>query len=668
MSRSLRIDSTETVFESEAALDVQASLHIDGGAFLRLSKTGRSVSAHFSADDARRIGEWLMNRYGLAPYAAKVGEVVQILPDAERYDGDEVDYPDVRRAKVVFGLDSDGEYRVEIIDGDDAGETFYVAAEFIRHADAIMPEVTKPAEAKTETPAVAPALVEGQEYRLLPGSKFSDGTTSTLAGEGVTRVKAENADGRDIWVTAVDGRRPGAHRLVDPKYLAPLTAEAAASDIEVGREYRLLPGSTYTNGVRSYFRDDVTRVRVTKTGPGLQGNVRAQAVDGARPGQEWHTDPKYLAPLTAEAPAALKVGDVVALKPGAKTTYRGGVYFNADVTRVKVEATPDGNGDYLVRNVNGSGTEHGTGTSDTQYVGRAYLGDPEPTAERPWAVGDEAIVTAVPGTAFKFGMFRFNEGERIRLTADAGERTERAGLRAFRARSVDGRETSMVYASALKRPEATAEEFKPVVGGVYALKADARNSVNRRLWLLDEGTTKVKVTRAEDSDGDFTVTAVDGRRVGALAYVYRSGLAPLAEATPAKWAPGDEAVVVSEWGSFRMGDRVDVTRPQFTQSDGDTFVPVRRQSDGLTGTCYAYRIARPLTGALAPRPLAVGDIAIVTADNANGARVYTGDRVEITQVKPSGGFRGIVLDSYSRSGRTIGADGWHFRASDLRRP
>ncbi|MFG3710149.1 hypothetical protein [Micromonospora sp. NPDC047730] len=163
-----------------------------------------------------------------------------------------------------------------------------------------------------------------------------------------------------------------------------------------GLEYRLLPDariSEITGDARSEAVDDeVTRVRVEELNPyDSTGTARVTGLDGrnAHAKGRYIVGRRFLARLEAPAaePAPLKVGDVVALKPGAKTSFGGGVYFADDVTRVQVVST-DGDEVY-VENVNGSGVDgHSPGR---QFVGRAHLGDPEQAPAL--KVGDRARVT-----------------------------------------------------------------------------------------------------------------------------------------------------------------------------------------------------------------------------------------------------------------------------------
>ncbi|MFI7069570.1 hypothetical protein [Micromonospora sediminicola] len=79
-----------------------------------------------------------------------------------------------------------------------------------------------------------------------------------------------------------------------------------APAIEVGREYRLLPGAMYSNGTRaSIAATGATRVTYRADGCG-DGNVWVTPLDGdARGDMGRLVDPAYLAPLEAPKPTPL---------------------------------------------------------------------------------------------------------------------------------------------------------------------------------------------------------------------------------------------------------------------------------------------------------------------------------------------------------------------------
>ncbi|MEV1157719.1 hypothetical protein AB0J27_20200 [Micromonospora chokoriensis] len=92
------------------------------------------------------------------------------------------------------------------------------------------------------TPVTTPALVEGQEYRLLPGAHCgADGTPEDCFSD-VTRVllsrSVPDSDG-DVQVLILDGRNGGSGGwYVHTKFLAPLTEDTPASAATVAQAAR----------------------------------------------------------------------------------------------------------------------------------------------------------------------------------------------------------------------------------------------------------------------------------------------------------------------------------------------------------------------------------------------------------------------------------------------
>jgi hypothetical protein len=68
-------------------LYVQQSYDAAGDTFMVVKRHGDIAGLHLSADQARRIGEWLVERYGLTGWTPTVGETVRILPGAEEAAG-----------------------------------------------------------------------------------------------------------------------------------------------------------------------------------------------------------------------------------------------------------------------------------------------------------------------------------------------------------------------------------------------------------------------------------------------------------------------------------------------------------------------------------------------------------------------------------------------------
>lgn len=108
---------------------------------------------------------------------------------------------------------------------------------------------------------------------------------------------------RDLTIAGIDYPRAEVAKLRDHLNTLLVDAPAAKAEtvaVEVGREYRLLPGSKYVAGTDCVFVDDrATRVRVVR-GLDMDGDVYVKALDGDDPGFSAHVDPKYLAPLTEE--------------------------------------------------------------------------------------------------------------------------------------------------------------------------------------------------------------------------------------------------------------------------------------------------------------------------------------------------------------------------------
>ncbi|MGC5319298.1 hypothetical protein ACPXB5_11225 [Micromonospora arida] len=164
-----------------------------------------------------------------------------------------------------------------------------------------------------EVTSATPALVEGQEYRLLPGAHSGDSGSADSCFRDATRVRLTttrpDSDG-DVKVTILDGSRAGsAGFYVHTKFLAPLSAaapEAApAPAIEVGREYRLLPGATCTlsdgTTLPTNVGESVTRVKVKRSADDV-GDLMIEALDGRSPGNVHHTAARFLAPLPEATP------------------------------------------------------------------------------------------------------------------------------------------------------------------------------------------------------------------------------------------------------------------------------------------------------------------------------------------------------------------------------
>lgn len=113
---------------------------------------------------------------------------------------------------------------------------------------------------------------------------------------------------RDVYVEFVSGRGERFHNsrgwCVYPEHLRrPDIEPAPALEIEHGKEYKLLPGATYTSGGGDthdvvFAQYGPTRVEVL-SGPDGDGDYWVTAVDGTRPGLNGHVTPRFLAPLDA---------------------------------------------------------------------------------------------------------------------------------------------------------------------------------------------------------------------------------------------------------------------------------------------------------------------------------------------------------------------------------
>lgn len=105
-------------------------------------------------------------------------------------------------------------------------------AEVDRLRAALAPYGTKPEEPKPAT-----SIVEGREYRLLPGALTLRDMESSAVADGVTRVRVVNADSGyrngTVRVVGLDGAgtsHGGQEYIVMPRFLAPLTDEAPTTD------------------------------------------------------------------------------------------------------------------------------------------------------------------------------------------------------------------------------------------------------------------------------------------------------------------------------------------------------------------------------------------------------------------------------------------------------
>lgn len=130
------------------------------------------------------------------------------------------------------------------------------------------------------------------------------------AGDRVRVVSiSEQRDDAGLYVEFVSGKGQAFYDsrgwYVLRTHLRRLMPEPAAPAIEIGREYRLLPGSTFRTGggdfTSSLANGGTTRVEVVG-GPDSDGDYEVNAIDGidAKTGG-WSVSPRFLAPLETES-------------------------------------------------------------------------------------------------------------------------------------------------------------------------------------------------------------------------------------------------------------------------------------------------------------------------------------------------------------------------------
>ncbi|MFG3715779.1 hypothetical protein [Micromonospora sp. NPDC047730] len=432
MTRNLHITSTAVSGETRSTLDVERSLHLTDGTFLRMDDRTRLGQAHFSADDARKLGEWFATRYGVGGYLdAKPGETVKVV----NRDGTLKDTAEVREA-----VDSDGAY--------DLKGHGYVSAAFVRHADAILPEATPATPAAPSAPAFTegtPVVIVTDDAKSPVGSPagLAKGTPAVVRRTTGGSYTARNGLGYHVRAM-VDGTLTD--RLVRAQDVAlTMPAEPATpAPLKVGDVVALKPGAKTSFGGDVYFASDVARVKVVSLPDAKDVYVRAVDGSGAHGSRATgqYVGRAYLGDPIAEAPFAPKVGDVVALKSDARMVAGPCSLVRLGATKVKVVSPADPDGDLFVKALDGR--EIGRGA----YVQRSGLAPLSEAPVRPWAVGDEAIVTEDEPTFA--GVFR---GDRVRITDLPSGSDPR-----YRAQFVSGRGRVRrdggwyVPASALRRP------------------------------------------------------------------------------------------------------------------------------------------------------------------------------------------------------------------------
>ncbi|MGC5319296.1 hypothetical protein ACPXB5_11215 [Micromonospora arida] len=163
----------------------------------------------------------------------------------------------------------------------------------------------------TKSEPVNPAdIVEGREYRLLPGAETLPGTPSSAVADGVTRVRVVSPDsGYDsetVRVRGLDGRGTsvgGTEYIVHQRFLAALPTEAPKPALKAGDK------ATVTGDSAGWVHEFATGTVVTLLSP-VEPGMYAGTVGGpdgwrcvAADGETWDVHTKDLAPLATEAPA-----------------------------------------------------------------------------------------------------------------------------------------------------------------------------------------------------------------------------------------------------------------------------------------------------------------------------------------------------------------------------
>ncbi|TDC29978.1 hypothetical protein [Micromonospora sp. KC213] len=163
---------------------------------------------------------------------------------------------------------------------------------------------------------------------------------------------------------------------------------------------------------------------------GLQSVIGHLSEADARALAAWLAE-RYPAPdataVVEEAPKPFEPGTPLVIVTDDARGYLGtpaGLPKGTPVVVERVAANDPANG-YVVKAL----AAHGLRTA---WVRPCDVAPSLPAAERPWAVGDEAIVTEDRPICAAF-----RTGDRVRLVADIGSRGP--GVRAFEARGEDGR-------------------------------------------------------------------------------------------------------------------------------------------------------------------------------------------------------------------------------------
>ncbi|MDG4792683.1 hypothetical protein [Micromonospora sp. WMMD1082] len=176
-------------------------------------------------------------------------------------------------------------------------------------------DALKPYGTRRDSDAPAEVVEVGEEYRLLPGARYTlqSGThASTAVEDGVTRVRVKRRWGSDgDWeVEGLDGARSERAYIVQPKYLAPLDELTQGTPPLAPGDRARVTGDTASWGHGFKAGDVVTLVGRGDNYGSHQGNPRGWLCQHADGVTDWYVHADDLAPLgslaTDEAVEALR--------------------------------------------------------------------------------------------------------------------------------------------------------------------------------------------------------------------------------------------------------------------------------------------------------------------------------------------------------------------------
>lgn len=323
-------------------------------------------------------------------------------------------------AATVSG-DTNGAQRGELIVESDnvfePGRGLYVMAKdrtevvgfWLREVDA-RTLAEKLAERYGLVPLAAPKV--GDEVTLLPGTRYSGGSIDVGTSTRFKVMFGADGDG-DLSVRALDGDREDRDFYVLPQYLRSASAilpkpEAPAEPAKPAFELSQAVTLTETHAGLSAGTTGLVRGK-TAAGTGWRIVVveRGLAVNKVVPESKLAPMVKAEAEPVA-APYEPKIGDVVTLRPEFRMSAGSLSYLWAEgrTTKAKIDDLADPDGDFWVTALDGSCVGQGGYVTREYIVGLAEA----PAADRPWAVGDEAIVTQDrPRSTFLFA------GDRVKI-------------------------------------------------------------------------------------------------------------------------------------------------------------------------------------------------------------------------------------------------------------